>query len=76
MHSVTTRCDRCGDDSSEEHFWFRGSPGDSVSDDAAERCKCGGTYTVDGPFRCPHCRTLYNEAELRELEVTMFGMWD
>lgn len=74
MRAVATRCDACGAESAEPHLLFEGGQHGSTS--APEQCECGGTFSADAPFRCPSCGAAYSEDALRELEVTIVGLWD
>ena len=41
-----------------------------------EHCECGGTFSEDGPFRCPNCRKLFSPSEIEQLESRDELLWD
>ncbi len=41
-----------------------------------EHCDCGGTFSEDGPFRCPNCRKLFSGSDLEVLGSADGLRWD
>ena len=52
MIAMPLHCNQCG----HEWWWEFGSGGPS-GDPKPPGCECGGTFTVEGPARCPECRS-------------------
>jgi hypothetical protein len=41
-----------------------------------EHCECGGTFSEDGPFRCPNCGKLFSSSDLEDLGSADGLLWD